>query len=538
MKTLIKSLLVFTLIYMVSSCKDLTELNKDPNNPAKVSTATLMTGAQKKMMDNIYDNWFSGRQALPYAQYWAQRTYTEEDRYQIRESVNNNYFNYLYTVAGNLALIEKMNTDEATKGVAVLEGDNNTQIAAAKILKVWLMQVIADTWGSVPYSEAFKLDEGIVYPKYDDLTTLYPTFIAELNEAIALLDAAQGNAFGTNDLIYGGDKDKWKKFGNSLKCRVALRMSKVDPNWKKLIAEAVASGVFTSNDDNAVFSYSKTAPNQSYFYRGFFIDARNDFSITKPFVDLLKGQRDTLNNKVHPWQGVVDPRLSIYTTKRSGKYIGLPYGLASSQMNSAIRNASPNFYAGGDPTAAPMVVQAAFTVPFMTYPELCFILSEYNNFSKPEYVEGIRASFGYWNDNYTKSFGIKANPISEADIDAYIAAVSGTVNAETVATQKYIHLYMDGTEAWAEYRRTGYPTTLLKPGEFSYVKGGVKIVFDPLTDVKGDLPARVKYPTNESTLNGENFQAAIAKLDGGDNNYHSKMFWDVRSESNPHPANK
>jgi hypothetical protein len=532
MKTIIKSLLVFTLIFVVTSCRDLEELNIDPNNPAEVSTATLMTGAQKKMMDNIYDNWFSGRQALPYAQYWAQRTYTEEDRYQIRESVNNGYFNTLYTVAANLTLIEKINTDPATKVGAAVYGNNNNQIAAAKILKVWLMQVIADTWGSVPYSEAFKLTDGVVYAKYDDLNVLYPQFISELNAAIALIDENEV-AFVSGDMIYDGDASKWKLFANSLKCRIALRMSKVNATWKTHIAEAIASGVFTSNADNAVFSYLGGAPDQCNFYKGFFDDGRNDFSITKPFTDLLKGQRDTLNNKVHPWENVVDPRLPIYTSPRGGKYIGLPYGLRSNQMTSAIRNAAPSFYSG-----QPLVVQARFTVPFMTYAELCFILSEYNGFSATEYEAGVRASFGYWNDNYTKAYGIKENPISDATIDSYVTAVTGVVNAETVATQKYIHLYMCGTEAWAEYRRTGYPTTMLKPGEYSHRVGGVNLVFEPLSEVKGDLPARVKYPTNESTLNGDNFNAAVAKLQDGTNNYYSKMFWDVRTAAIPHPANK
>ena len=538
MKTLIKSLLVFALIYMVSSCKDLEQLNVDPNNPGEVSTKTIMTGAEKKMMDNIFDNWFSGRQALPYAQYWAQRTYTEEDRYQIRESTNNTYFNTLYTVAGNLALIEKLNTDAETKAAAGVFGDNNTQIASAKILKIWLMQIIADTWGSVPYSEAFKLNDGVIYAKYDDLTQLYPGFITELNTAIGLLDAAQGDAFGSGDLIYGGSAEQWKKFGNSLKCRLALRMSKVDPNWKKSIDEAIASGIFTSNSDNAVFGYSSTAPNQSYFYQGFFISARNDFSMTKPFTDLLKGQRDTLNNKTHPWEGVNDPRLPVYTTPRGGKYIGLPYGLKSSDMNGAIRGAAPNWYAGGVEENGPMIVQSSFTVPLMTYAEVCFIISEYKNFSAAEYTAGIKASFEFWNDNYTKTFGVKTNPMSDEAIDAYVASVSGTVNAETIATQKYIHLFMSGTEAWAEYRRTGYPTTMLKPGEISYNKAGKNLPFEPISDVKGDVPARVKYPTNESTLNGDNFNAAVAKLQDGVNNYYSKMFWDVRTASNPHPANK
>ncbi len=526
MKTFNKILLVLSTILLIVSCQDMEDLNKNPNQPDKVSTATLLTGAQKKMMDYIYDTWFSGRQALPYAQYWSQRNYTEEDRYQIRESVNNNYFNHLYVTAGNYVLIEKMNTDEATKSEASAYGNNNNQIAVAKILKVWLMQVIADTWGSVPYSEAFKLNDGIQYPKYDDLNVLYPQFIEELDQAIALINEDE-KAFVSGDRIYDGDASKWKMFANSLKCRLAVRLSKVDPNWRTYIDEAVASGVFTSNDDEAMFKYSNEAPNECYFYRGFFVDGRNDFSITKPFTDLLKGQPDTLNNKIHPWVGVVDPRLSVYTTPRGGKYIGLPYGLPSNRMTTSIRNASPSWYSA----TPPVTLRKDFSVPLMTYAELCFILSERNNWDRDWYEKGIRASIEHW-------YALDGRTIDQALIDDYIDDVNDVVNAETVATQKYIHLYMQGTEAWSEYRRTGYPLTLLKPGEYSYIVGGEKIPFEPLSETKGDLPARVKYPTNESTLNPDGFNAAIAKLQDGVNNYYSKMYWDVRTAANPHPANQ
>lgn len=545
MKAYIKAIVFATLIFAFSGCKDLEELNVDPNNPAKVSTATLMTGAEKKMMDFIYDNWFSGRQALLYPQYWAQRTYTEEDRYQIRESVNNSYFNHLYTVAGNLVRIEKLNSDSITQVEMAIYGNNENQIAAAKILKVWLMQVMVDTWGSIPYSEAFLLeDENILYPKYDDLNELYYKFIEELTTAVDMINEDEV-VFTSGDHIYDGDPTLWKKFGNSLKCRLALRLSKVDNKWKDYIAEAIASGVFTSNSDNAVFPYLNSSPNECFFYRGYFVDNRNDFSMAKPFVDLLKGQSDTLNNKPNPFGTIVDPRLQIYTTPRSGKYIGLPYGLRSNQMSNPIRNAAPSFYAN-----RPIAIDPNFAVPFMTYPELCFILSEYKNFDAEEYRNGVRASLEYWNSLYVQLRQPKpeAIPIKEADIITYVNAVSGTVNAEIVATQKYIHLYMQGTEAWSEYRRTGYPKTLLKPGEnsailYKYDDDGNIISqeiakFDPLSETKGDIPARVKYPTNESTLNSKGFNAAVAKLQDRTNNYYSKMFWDVRTTTNPHPANK
>lgn len=528
MKTYYKFLVITLIGVFTISCQDLTELNVNPNEPAEVSTTTLLTGSEKKMMDYIYDNWFSGRQALPYAQYWSQRNYTEEDRYQIRESVNNNYFNHFYLIAGNLdLLVDKCETDPA---VAALGGNVDNQKAVAKILKVWLMQIVADTWGSVPYSEAGKLKNGVSYPKYDNLNEIYPALIEELNEAVALIDGSGDDvAFNSGDIIFSGDATLWKKFANSLKTRLAIRLSKVDANWKTYIAEALASGVFESNEDEAMFKYTTNAPNECYFYRGYFVDGRNDFSITKPFCDLLKGQRDTLNAKTHPWEGVADPRLKIYTTPRGGKYIGLPYGLASSSMNSAIRNASPSWYA-----YPPVTLNKDFAVPLMTYAELCFILSEYNNFDQVWYEKGIRASFDHW---YGLA-GISIKDEVKTEVEAYIASVAGVANAETVATQKYIHLYIQGTEAWSEYRRTGYPTTILKPGEISYSKAGTLIAFSTLSETKNDLPARVKYPTNESTMNPVGFNNAVAKLTDGTNNYYSKMYWDVRTATDPHPVNK
>ena len=97
---------------------------------------------------------------------------------------------------------------------------------------------------------------------------------------------------------------------------------------------------------------------------------------------------------------------------------------------------------------------------------------------------------------------------------------------------------MNGTEAWTEYRRTGYPTQILKPGEISCISDGETLKFTTLSDTKGDIISRVKYPTNESTLNKTSFDAAVANLQDKTNNYYSKMFWDVRSTTNPHPANK
>lgn len=526
MKKILKYILIGAACLPMASCDDLDSLNENPNAPGNVPSNMLMEGAEKWTMDNIYDNWFSGRQCLAYSQQWTQRNYTEEDRYQIRESVNNSYFNYLYMGLANFDKVIKMNTDEATKNTASAYGANCNQIAAAKIMKVWLMDVITDTWGNVPYSDIAQLeDKGVLYCKYDDQKDIYAGMISELDEAVGMIDENQ-SAFTSGDVIFGGDASKWKKFGNSLKCRLAIHMSKVDSNWKRYIAEAVASGVMESNDDAAKFTYASSGSDYCKFYEGCYIDGRNDFTITNVLTKLMLGKKDDLNGKSHPWEGTVDPRISIYTNKNpQGTYDGIPYACPTGTQDK-FRATSPNWSTG-----QPLVLTKTYAVPLMTYAELKFILCEYNGYDAENYKEGVKASIEYWYD-------LAGQSISDADVNAYVDAVSTNVDAETCAIQKYIDLFTNGTEAWTEVRRTGYPNQLLRPGEITAVYNGNNVKFEPLSEVKGMIISRVKYPTNESTLNGANWNEAVKKLTDGTNNYYSKMFWDVRTSAYDHPANK
>ena len=540
-KNIYKYLFCGALGLSVEGCADLDSLNSDPNNPENVPSNMLMSGAEKWAVDNVYDLWFSGRQCLLYAQYWAQRNYTEEDRYQIRESTNNNYFNYLYMGIANFQKVIDLNADEATASTNSAYGANVNQIAAAKIMKVWLMNIITDTWGNVPYSEISQLEDGVLYCKYDNQKDIYAGMIAELTEAVEMIDETE-SAFTSGDVIYGGDASKWKKFGNSLKCRLAIHLSKVDSNWKTYIQEALASGVFESNEDVAAFKYVSSGSDYSQFYSGTYVDGRNDFTITEQFVNILKGEADVINGKSHPWEGTLDPRLEMYTTSATYKidgetvtgYNGFPYGTPSSESTAARAN-TPNWY-----NNTPMFLEPDFAMPLMTYAEVKFIESEYKGFDVADYQEGVRASVEYW----SAQSGVS---VASSDLDAYIAAVSSNVDAEAVAVQKYIDLFLNGAEAWTEIRRTGYPEQLIRPGEKEtyevrdsegYLLETREVVFTPLSEVKGDIIARVKYPTNESTLNGKNWTEAVSKLEDGTNNYYSKMYWDVRTSVYDHPVNK
>ena len=526
MKKIFGYILLAAVCLPMASCDDLDSLNEDPNNPSTVFSNMMMEGAEKWTMDNIYNSTFSARQCLLFSQQWAQVNYTREDRYQIQETVNNGHFDYLYMGMAYFDKVIKMNTDEASKQLSAAYGANCNQIAAAKIMKVWLMDIITDTWGNVPYTDISKLeDEGVLYCKYDNQKDIYTQMIKELDEAVSMIDVGK-KAFTSGDIIFNGDASKWKKFGNSLKCRLAIHLSKVDPAWKKYIAEAVASGVMESNADAAKFAYSSSGSDYCRFYSSFLVDGRNDFTINRSLTNLMNGKRDTLNNKRHPWERTVDPRIYVYTNATpQGTYDGIPYACPNGTQD-MFRSAAPNWYSG-----QPLVVTKTYAVPLMTYAELKFILCEYNGYDVENYKEGIRASIRYW-------YGLAGQPVSEDAINDYVNAVSKNVNAETCAIQKYIDLYTNGTEAWTEIRRTGYPDQLLRPSEITAVYNGNNVVFTPLNDTKGMIVSRVKYPTKESSLNGTNWKEAVAKLKDGTNNYYSQMYWDVRTSSYDHPANR
>lgn len=538
MKTIIKlSLGLFLVLFMFACTKNFDKINTNPNQPTEVTTPTLLTGAQKGLCDDIYDEWWGGRQSMLYAQYWVQRNYPSEDRYAIRQNINNQYWRLIYHDVMNLMEVIRLNTDPETAPKAAVYGDNANQIAVATILKIWACQQMADTWGDIPYSEAFKgsIDPAtsIPTPKYDKLTDIYASFQTELKAAVEMINDNPG--FTTGDVIFGGDMSKWKKFGNSLRLRVAMRLSNTD-NYAAARAIADEDGIefMTSNADNASFSYIGQAPNNSPLYDAWWTSARNDFTVAKPLINILKGVNDTLNNKINPFEGLIDPRLQLYSRDRavgSGNYFGIPYGMTEGQTQAywGSRKA-PSFYgaAAYSSVTAPVILNAKYAPVYMEYSEVEFMLSELNNWDQTHYMDGVKASIDYWRDKCTNLEGWDADRVAEfnAERDAYLAALP-PAGKETVMTQKYLSFYDQAYQAWFEYNRTGEPRFLLKPGEQTHVAAdGSPIMFNTLlTYPITDLPNRMTYPQQEFTVNGANATAAAAAVGVGGDKMTTRLFW-------------
>lgn len=488
----------------------------NPNEAAVPPTFSIFNDAVKEMVDDSRDEWFHGRFTLGTMQYWAQTEYTEEDRYQYRESMRETWEDF-YINLENFRKVIQFNEDENLKVEMSKYGSNANQIAAARIMMAWSFNFMADSWGDIPYwsystedadFQALDMDNEVFAPVYAPQSKIYPDLLKQLSEAADMLETSE-IVFSSGDPIYGGDAAMWKKFANSLRLRIATKILGVYPAAQAHIDDAIADGVFTSNDDNAVLAFEANQTNGSPMMVAF--ETRNDFAVTSCFVELLDGSRGSYG---------ADPRLEKYAQPNQfGNYVGVPNGVSNNTSVAFKWESLPGYdiiATDGSGTIWQVGVES-----LMTYAEVAFLLSENNAWDQTQYENGVKASMDQWG-------------VAAADRDAFVAALPAA-SAENVMTQKYVALYMDGNTAWCNYRRTGYPTTLNLPGSsysMNVVTDGEGTVetfnytFEPINSAVTDIPYRMEYPSQESTLNAANYKAAVAKLADGDE-ITSKLWWDV-----------
>lgn len=521
-KLLISILSIAALLTTTVSCTDqLEETNQNPNAPAvpNIPAYAFYNNAVVFVMDQSRGSFSSGRMALPWVQYSAQRNYTEEDRFQFREGTNQALYTNYYLAAQDFKTVIDLNTDPSTKIANSPYGDNNNQIAAARVMLAYTFLQLVDAYGDVPYYsygnkdadfQALQSLEGFEKPKFASQVKIYTDLMKELKEAAAMVVTSQSVVFTKGDQLFKTPA-KLVKFANSLRLRIATRVKGVVPGAEAHITEAIASGVMTSNADNVGVKYEANDINPSPFYEDFWISNRTDFAISNTFVDLLKGNLGTFG---------VDPRLQKYAapitatkaqvkaktyveTDDLTKYVGMPYGITSAQA--AGQRVGTSFWSSN-------VLKQDYTEILMEYAEVEFLLAENNAWNNTNYQKGVRASMERWG-------------VSTVKITAYLATLA-PANQANVITQKYIALFMQPYEAFAEYRRTGYPNTLLQPGGTynlnNPISGVTTYTFIALNNLTA-MPARFTYPVNLQQLNGDNVTAAASAI-GGDE-LDTKLIW-------------
>ncbi|MDR3188367.1 MAG: SusD/RagB family nutrient-binding outer membrane lipoprotein [Prevotellaceae bacterium] len=467
------TLLLLLVTSVLSACSDwLDEVNQNPNATENPQPAYLLTGIQKQGADLYWGAYSGFGSTLLFVQHWAEIQYPEADRYNFS---NTSPAIVALWNTGYATLITDLNTildfpDETA---------NATYKGVALTLRSWVFLLLTDTYGDIPYREVGKS----LVPVYDAQKDVYTGLLADLTQAVGLLNANGGNISG--DVVYGGDVTKWRKFANSLKLRIALRIAdKEEAPAKQTIAALSPSDLIGSNDEAFRFIYA-SSPQHNPQAAAF--DTRDDYRVSKTIIDKLKA----LN----------DPRLPVYAQQPSdtSAYIGAGNGLSASNAaaQGLTKTSRPGTYFLTP--AAPAVIYS--------YAEVLFNLAEA---VERKYITGNAED--YYKQAITASlqqFGITdATTISD-----YLAQSSVQYNAtsykQSIGEQKWIAFFGQGLDAFAEWRRLDYPQ--LTPG--------------PAAVLNGKIPLRFFYPGAEQSLNGKNRSAAVARQ--GEDLLTTKLWFDV-----------
>lgn len=483
----IKVILVLILIIGFGSCtKDWEELNTNPNEPVVVPATNVLAYSLRYFADNIYDEWMSMNNISTYAGHVTKIQYIDESRYQERDGVINDTWRDLYTTLLSLKKAEALAEEE---GNTVLQG-------AIVTFQAFILQKITDMWNAVPWTEACKgddPDDPISNPAYDTQQDIYLDLFAMLKVANGLLVSDAGD-MGVGDLLYGGEVEKWQKFCNSLRLRLAIRISNIAPNLaqehiEEILGDAGTYPIFTSNDDNAFFWWTGNLPYMEPWAEDQL--ERDDHGMCETLIDIMKE-----NN---------DPRLPVYAhpAESDGEYRGLDAGAVDGSFS------LPDISRIG---ARFRDDQAGFS-PFMRYSEVLFIIAEAAN--NGWNTGGVAPQVAY------EDAIIASMLENEVEIGTYLSEPNVVWDGtnDKIYMQKWVAIFKQGHEAWAESRRTDVP--LMGPATDAFYPGHSR------------PPFRFKYPTDEFNLNSANISQFTTGLDDhfwGTNN--GKMWWDTRTGVN------
>ena len=473
--------LMLCISFIYSSCEtvDFGDVNDNPNGPTAAVTSQLLTGAEITVATIA-----THMQGILFTQQLTEGQYPGDSRYTTLTVSYNGYFTGSIQ---NLNRIIELNEAEATKDAAGAYGSNNNQIAVAKILRTYVLQFMTDRWGGLPWTEGF---QGIdnPQPKFDTQEELYTIMFADLENAISLIDASQLNPVG--DVIFNGDMNRWSLFANSLKMTMAMRISHVNPSLAKTkFEEVIASGDYiSSNSENIEYVYGSVDADDSPWADRW--KTREDYILSVTMMESLRSELDPrLFKYAEPARDsvVANP---AFPGNADAAYVGAPNG----EVNGNVPDYSfpPAFitYTVDTPT------------PIYTAAQMKFAMAEAaangwnvgGSTAAVLFAEGITASMEAW--------GVDA-----LDIAAYVATHPYT-GINDIAYEKWVALYLNGPESWAEWRRFDYP--VLVPSANAA---------DPR------IPVRDAYDSSVQDNNPDNYQAIIT-AQGADDLY-TKLWWDV-----------
>ncbi len=470
------------VLLLASACtKNIQDLNFNQKAAITVPAATIFTAGQKNLVDDITTPGGGTDPFRNFAQTWTEITYTSEAQYILTQyNSPDNWWGVLYGGTNPGVLNNFVNAKGSFAATAPTPGALKNDLIITDLMEIYAYNLLVTTYGNIPYSEAN--NRSIPFPKYDDAKTVYTDLLTRLDTCISGLDV-NSPAMGSADQVYQGSVAAWKKFAATLKLKMAMLLADVDPaTASKKALEAVAAGVFTSNADNATFTY-QTSPtgNTNPIWQAAINSGRHD-----------NLPANTLVSQMVTWN---DPRLPLYFTQVSGQYIGGQPGAGNS-------------YSGYSTFSAQMLLPT-FPGVLLDYSETEFLLAEaiergiaVGGAAADHYNAGVTASILYWGGSSTDASNYLAQP-------AVAYATSAVDYHQKIGYQQWIADYNRGWDAWTSIRRLGYPN--------------INVINAPYGAVS-PMPLRFYYPLTEQSANATNYANAVKAI-GGTDAVTVKLFW-------------
>ncbi|NOQ26100.1 MAG: SusD/RagB family nutrient-binding outer membrane lipoprotein [Bacteroidales bacterium] len=491
MKNILKYISVLVAVLLLASCDDYLDVNTDPNNPTEVSPDLVLATAQKMTAEVLSYSDVQGKRYATLANVlmrnWSQADgynwYPDEFRYNVTSSFFDRVFEDSYY--------------EPLKNYTVLVNLEDTKYdyykAIAMIMRSFHFQLLVDTYGDIPYTEATLRGENAT-PVYDDAQTIYEDLIVQLTAAIDVINNAEiPVAVGIDDVMFGGDMDQWKAFANTVKLRILTRQMSMSGRAAYITAEfgviaAEGSGYIT---DNAAINpgYSQQAGKVNPFY----MEAGFDEGGT---VTMTNNATCASDHVINYLTTTGDPRIDFIYEEPTDGHLGVVQGLLDYDTP------TPDAFVFDKVSNLGPGILKGHTQDLVIYSlaEVYFNLAEaaQNTYvsgnAKDFYEMGIQASFDYLGaGDATAYYGQAINNV----------AWSSSTPLEAIITQKWIATNsITAEQAWFDYSRTGFPSNLPVS----------------LTATTADIPVRLMYPASEISANGANVPTQP-------NVFTTKIFW-------------
>ena len=495
----IKTFFLVCTFWGLQACtSDFEKLNTPPTSLSTIDPGLILSKMQKdatflegyEYPNNQFGSWI---------QHWAGGVLISSSRYI--QQPDDNLWNDHYSLIRNISqirtqLLKGRETDPKAK----------TKLAIARIVEISIWQRLTDLFGDVPYSDTALGAESVNnQPKFDTQESIYQSLIKELDIAISQISPTD-EGYGAADFYFKGNATLWKKYANSLKLRLGMRIRYANPTLaQKTITEAMGQPLMESNADNATVPTFNDATNGNVHpLLNHWLAGSPDLKyLAEPLVNQLVNTNDPrLARMVQPTVNSV----------KAGKteYKGIGVALTDALLKAVIKD---DFSTASQTTFFNRAYSPAIPCIAMSFSDVSFYKAEAAlegwgataDQAEKFYQDGVRAALAQ------SPFNITTVPTTfqkELSFDG----LSKEKRLEKIGTQKWIQLFGRSYEAFIEWRRMGYPNLKAGPN---------------LGSTNGTIPRRTAYSSREALLNATNYKEASGRMTSGDS-YTSKVWWDKR----------